>query len=283
VSHAFDAEDVGLVTAIANIAAVKVQTAQLAREQAESRRLQEEIRLAAEVQSRLLPRAVPPLRGWSLGTMSRPCHSMGGDYFDWELAGDGLRLAFADVAGKGTAAALLMAAVRALVRAHWGERDLAKAAETVSRAVFDSVPEGRYATAFLARLDPVGGQLHYVNAGHQPPILVRRNGDVELLESQGFPLGLVEATAYQSGLTTLAPGDTLLVFSDGVCEAKDGRGAELGPAALVAHARQALGLDAAALAATIERAIDAHSQGTPADDDRTLLVLRRTPPHARRP
>jgi serine phosphatase RsbU (regulator of sigma subunit) len=275
VVRAFDEEDLGLVTAIASVAAVKIHTARLLKESLDNRRLQEEVRLAAELQAGLLPQATPALPGFSLGAASRPCHAMGGDYYDWQLAPGGLRLALADVSGKGAAAALLMAAVRALVRASWGEDDLARAAAGISRAVFDNVPASRYATAFLARLDPSNGRLAYVNAGHHPPVLVRADGTVETLASGGFPLGLVEDAVYQGGATHLAPGDVLLAFSDGVCEARDAGGRELGVERLVELARSGRGLDAPALAARIERAVAEFSGEAPADDDRTLLVLAR--------
>jgi phosphoserine phosphatase RsbU/P len=235
------------------------------------------VRLAAEVQAQLLPQTTPELPGWSLGASSRPCHAMGGDYFDWELGPGGLRLALADVSGKGAPAALLMAAVRALVRARWGEVDLAAAATHISRAVFDNVPASRYATAFLARLDPRRGRLLYVNAGHQPPLLLRAGGGVETLGSGGFPLGLIETAHYQTGEAFLAPGDALLIFSDGVNEARDAEGREIGGERLVELARAERGADARTIARRLARAIEEFSAGAPIDDDRTLMVLQRAP------
>lgn len=275
--HAFDEEDLGLVTAIASVAAVKIHTARLLKESRDNRQLQEEVRLAAELQAGLLPQATPELRGWSLAASNRPCHAMGGDYFDWELGPDGLRLALADVSGKGAAAALLMAAVRALVRSRWDEPDLAQAAGLISRAVFENVPASRYATAFLARLDPSRGRLRYVNAGHQPPLLVRADGRVQMLGSGGFPLGLVETAAYEDGEALLTPGDTLLIFSDGVSEARNAAGTELGVDRLVDLVRAGRGLDAPTLARAIEQTVDSFSGSAPIDDDRTLLVLKRSP------
>jgi sigma-B regulation protein RsbU (phosphoserine phosphatase) len=273
--HAFDEEDLGLVTAIASVAAVKIHTTRLLKESRDNRRLQEEVRLAAELQAGLLPQTTPELPGWSLGALSRPCHAMGGDYFDWELGPDGLRLALADVSGKGAAAALLMAAVRALVRSRWAEPDLAGAAAGIGRAVFDNVPASRYATAFLARLDPARGRLRYVNAGHPPALVVRADGRVQTLDSGGFPLGLLEQAPYVAAETTLTPGDTLLIFSDGVSEARDATGAELGLDRLIALVRAGQLDDAPTLARRIGDALDEFSWSTPADDDRTLLVLKR--------
>jgi sigma-B regulation protein RsbU (phosphoserine phosphatase) len=272
---AFDEEDLGLVTAIASVAAVKIHTTRLLRESRDNRRLQEEVRLAAEMQTALLPQTTPLLAGWSLAGGSRPCRAMGGDYYDWALGEDGLRLVLADVSGKGAAAAVLMAAVRALVRSRWAEADLARASRLISRAVFDNVPASRYATAFLARLDPPTGRLRFVNAGHQPALVVRADQSVQALASSGVPLGLMESAAYAAADATLGPGDTLLIFSDGVSEARDPAGTELGIERLVDLVRGGQALDAAGLVQRIEQALDEFSGGAPADDDRTLLVLKR--------
>jgi sigma-B regulation protein RsbU (phosphoserine phosphatase) len=272
---AFDQDDLGLVTAIASVAAVKIHHARLLKDSLEGRELQEEIRLAAEVQAHLLPGAPPEMPGWSLGALSRPSQAMGGDYYDWHLRPDRLCLALADVAGKGTAAALLMAAVRALVRARWCDDDLAGAAERISRDVWDNVPRGRYATAFLGQLDPATGRLAFVNAGHPPPAVVRASGRVEWLTLGGLPLGMMESGVYGADEVTLHSGDTLLVFSDGVCEARGPRGDELGASGLVELVRAGAGLEAPSLATAIGQVLEGLSGFGTVDDDRTLLVLRR--------
>jgi sigma-B regulation protein RsbU (phosphoserine phosphatase) len=273
---AFDEEDLGLVTAIAGVAAVKIHTMRLLRESRDNRKLQQEVRLAAEMQTSLLPQTTPLLPGWSLAGGSRPCQAMGGDYYDWALGPDGLRLVLADVSGKGAAAAVLMAAVRALVRSRWAEADLARASRLISRAVFDNVPASRYATAFLARLDPPAGRLRFVNAGHQPALIVRADGTAQALASSGVPLGLMESASYVAADATIGPGDTLLIFSDGISEAHDDEGNELGVERLVDLVRGASDLDAAGVVRRIETALDEFSTGAAAEDDRTLLVLKRS-------
>jgi serine phosphatase RsbU (regulator of sigma subunit) len=276
--EAFDEDDLGLVTAIASVAAVKIHTTRLLDESRHNRRLQEEVRLAVEMQADLLPQGTPALPGWSLAGGSRPCLAMGGDYYDWDLGADGLRLVLADVSGKGAAAAVLMAAVRALVRSRWAEADLARASRQISRAVFDNVPASRYATAFLARLDPPSGRLRFVNAGHQPALIVRADGRTEALASSGVPLGLMETASYTAAEAVLRPGDTLLVFSDGVSEARDADGREIGVERLAALVREGRDLDAPALVREIEQAVERFSSGAVVEDDRTLLVLKRAGP-----
>jgi serine phosphatase RsbU (regulator of sigma subunit) len=164
------------------------------------------------------------------------------------------------------------------VRSRWSEADLARASRLISRAVFDNVPASRYATAFLARLDPPTGRLRFVNAGHQPALVVRADGTAEALVSSGVPLGLMESASYTAANATLGPGDALLIFSDGVSEARDRAGNELGVERLVEIVRGALVLDAAGVVERVERALDEFSAGAPVDDDRTLLVLKRVDP-----
>jgi phosphoserine phosphatase RsbU/P len=274
-ADAFDERDLGLVTALANVAAVKIQNARLLEENVEKRRLQEEMRLAAQVQASMLPGEPPRVPGYGLAGSNRPCREVGGDYYDWEVARDGLRLVLADVAGKGASAALLMTALRATVRAHWGGADLAAASRRINASVCENVPPGRYATALLARLDPASGRLAYVNAGHNPPLLVRADGSVERLMEGGLAFGLFGWAGYSAGEVVLRPGDALVVFSDGVSETTGPEGEEFGPERISDIVRHGRRVEAMAIEFAIRLEMDAFAGGAAAADDRTLLVLKR--------
>jgi sigma-B regulation protein RsbU (phosphoserine phosphatase) len=276
-SHAFDEDDLGLVTAIAHVAAAKIQNVRLLEDSLERRRLEEEMRLAAELQAGLLPSDRPVVPGWDLAAWTNPCYAVGGDYFDFEAASGGLRLALGDVAGKGTAAALLMTVLRALVRTSWGSRDLAGGASWLNRALLDSVPSGRYATLFLARLEAESGGLSYLNAGHFPPLLVRQGGRITRLEAGGLPLGLLPQARFEAGYVRLEPGDALLVFSDGLPETQRPDGEEFGLERLTSLAAAARGRPAAELARRISDAVQDFAGDASPSDDRTLLVLTREP------
>ena len=276
-THAFDEDDLGLVTAIANVAAAKIQNVRLLEDSLEKRRLERELHLAARLQAELLPAAPPRLPGWDVAAWTTPCYAVGGDYYDWEARDGGVRLALGDVAGKGTSAALLTAALRALVRTCWGERDLAAGAAWLNGALLDTVPAGRYATLFLARLEPERGGLSFVNAGHVPPLLVRRDGRAATLSTGGIPLGLLPGARFQAGFARLDPGDSLLVFSDGLPEAQDGAGEELGVERLLGIVAAERG-DAGALARRVEREVAAFSGSGCVGDDRTLMVVTRQAP-----
>jgi phosphoserine phosphatase RsbU/P len=274
---AFDEEDLGLVAAIANVAAVKIQNARLLEDSVEKQRLEEEMRVAAQLQAGLLPASPPALRGWTIAGVASPCRAVGGDYYDWDVRPDGVRLAFGDVAGKGTPAALVMTMVRALVRTFWDEDTLSAAAARINRALLDTVPAGRFATAVLARLDPASGRLDYVNAGHPAPLVIRARGGLEVLESGGLPLGLFDGMPYTAGRVNLERGDTVLLFSDGVLEAGGSTGGEeFGTDRLASLARAGRALDAQALVAWIAEELEAFSSGGATADDRTVMAVKRS-------
>jgi sigma-B regulation protein RsbU (phosphoserine phosphatase) len=168
-----------------------------------------------------------------------------------------------------------MAVLRAAVRAHWTELAACEAMARINRTVCQNVTAGKYVTFFLGSLDPGTGWLTYVNAGHNPPLLVRYDGSVEKLEEGGMVLGIFETTPYEDGAVDLRPGDTLLIFSDGVTETFSDSGEEFGEQRLIDVAVRDRELDAEALQARILRELDFFAAGTKATDDRTLIVIKR--------
>jgi serine phosphatase RsbU (regulator of sigma subunit) len=274
-AHSFGEDDLRVLTALANVAAAKIENVRLLEESLEKRRMEEDMRMAAEIQTGLLPREAPRIPGWDLAGCNRPCRTVGGDYYDFAVEEGRLLLALGDVSGKGTGAALLMTVLRAAVRAHWTEPSLADAVARINRTVWQNVPSSKYVTFFLAALDPATGRLAYVNAGHNPPLLVRAGGQVERLQEGGLVLGMFESVAYSGGGVEIRPGDTLVVYSDGVTETWDPDGEEYGEEKLLALAVGGRGLDAVSLQDAILREIEQFEAGARATDDRTLVVLKR--------
>jgi serine phosphatase RsbU (regulator of sigma subunit)/pSer/pThr/pTyr-binding forkhead associated (FHA) protein len=274
-SHSFTEDDLKTVTALANIAAAKIENTRLLEASIEKRALEEDMRRAAQIQRGLLPSVAPRLSGWGVAGSNKPCHTVGGDYFDFVHEAGWLHLALGDVSGKGTGAALLMAVLRAAVRAHWTEFGPGEAMARINRTVCQNITEGKYVTFFMARLEPQTGVLTYVNAGHNPPLLVRANGERRELEEGGMVLGLFESVPYGEGSVEMAAGDALVVFSDGVTETWNNEGQEFGTTRLADVVRRGRGLDAPTLEAEILRALDAFAGGARATDDRTLIVLKR--------
>jgi len=262
-------------TAVANIAAVQIENARLLEENIEKRQLEDDMRKAAEIQQRLLPGSPPIVPGYDVSGSNHPCRTVGGDYFDYLHTADRLYLALGDVSGKGTGAALLMTVLRAAVRAHWTEFEPAEAVGRINRTVCQNIPDGKFATFAMARLDPATGDIVYVNAGHNPPILARADGSLEELTEGGMVLGMFDPVPYVHGCAHLEKGDTLVIFSDGVSETWDKNGEEYGEARLAQAIRRERGLGAAAIEAKILSEIDQFSGGAKATDDRTLIVLKR--------
>jgi serine phosphatase RsbU (regulator of sigma subunit) len=274
-SHSFNEEDVRILTALANVAAAKIENARLLEENLEKRVLEEEMRTAAEIQRNLLPQRAPAVPGYGVVGSNRPCRTVGGDYYDFGMDGGRLHFALGDVSGKGTGAALLMTVLRAAVRGHWGVGEPAEAVARINRTVCQNVTPGKYVTFFMGRLDPETGAMAYVNAGHNPPIVVRADGTLDSLTTGGVVLGLFEEGEYEQAATRLGPGDVLVVFSDGVTETWNPDDVEFGDARLAELVRQGRDLDAAGLEAEILRELERFAEGTKATDDRTLIVIKR--------
>ena len=274
-SHSFGEDDLRVLTALANVAAAKIENVRLLEESLEKRRMEEDMRMAAEIQTGLLPRGAPDIPGYELNGINQPCRTVGGDYYDFATEGGSVFIALGDVSGKGTGAALLMTVLRAAVRGHWMEDSLADAVAHINRTVCQNVPSNKFVTFFVARLDPASGKITYVNAGHNPPLLVRKDGEVELLTEGGIVLGLFEGLSYDAGSVEMRPGDTLLAYSDGVTETWSPEGDEFGEDKLTALVVERRDLDAQALQDAIFREIESFEAGAGATDDRTLVVLRR--------
>jgi len=274
-SHSFGEDDLRVLTALANVAAAKIENVRLLEESLEKRRMEEDMRMAAEIQTGLLPRGAPDIPGYELNGINQPCRTVGGDYYDFATEDGSVFVALGDVSGKGTGAALLMTVLRAAVRGHWMEDSLADAVAHINRTVCQNVPSNKFVTFFVARLDPASGKVTYVNAGHNPPLLVRKDGEVELLTEGGIVLGLFEGLSYDAASVEMRPGDTLLAYSDGVTETWSPEGDEFGEDKLTALVVERRDLDAQALQDAIFREIERFEAGAGATDDRTLVVLRR--------
>jgi sigma-B regulation protein RsbU (phosphoserine phosphatase) len=274
-THSFDENDLRILTALANIAAAKIENVRLLEESLEKRRMEEDMQRAADIQRRLLPEQSPQVPGYDLMGSNRPCLTVGGDYYDFMVSEGRVLMALGDVSGKGTGAALLMAVLRAAVRAHWQEGSMAEALERINRTVCQNVPEGKYVTFFGARLDIASGRLTYVNAGHNAPLLVRAGGAAERLEEGGMVLGMFEGVPYAEGVVDMARGDLLTAFSDGVTETFDTDGEEFGEDRLLAALLRCRSLSALETEREILQDLERFARGAKATDDRTLIVLKR--------
>ena len=237
--------------------------------------LERELRVARDVQRQLLPSTVPEVAGLELAGVCRQAIAVGGDYYDYLPLEDGrLGLVIADVSGKGVPAALLMASLQASVRSLFTTTvNPGALGGNLNDAVFRASSAARYATAFLASYDPTTRRLSYTNAGHLPPLVVRRGDTVECHEG-GMPVGLFEGSTYDTGTVTLAPGDLLALFTDGVTEAPAPDGEEFGARRLDELLRNAGERPLDAMLETILEALGSWSGDVAPHDDVTIVLAR---------
>ncbi|MFZ0062636.1 MAG: SpoIIE family protein phosphatase [Pyrinomonadaceae bacterium] len=273
----FTEDHLKLLTTLASVAAIRVENARLLEAQLQQERLERELQLAMEIQQRFQPTAPPTVLGYELQGISFPCYEIGGDYYDFIEREDGrLVIALGDVSGKGTAAALLMSSLHAAVHAQAGSHEtLVETISAVNRYLADNIPPNRFVTLFYAELDPASGSLSFLNAGHNPPLIVHAAGTVEQLASGGLPLGIKRDAEYREGRTQLQLGDVLVIYSDGVTEAASPSGEEFGPTRLYEVVSRNIDASAAGLRDRIESALTKFSQGTQAADDITLVIVKR--------
>lgn len=273
----FTEDHLKVLTTLASVAAIRVENARLLEEQMNRERLEHELQLASEIQQRFQPTSPPIVQGYELQGISFSCYEIGGDYYDFIERADGrLVVALGDVSGKGTAAALLMSSLHAAVHAQAASHSsLVETISNVNRYLAENIPSNRFVTLFYAELDPKSGSLSFVNAGHNPPIIVHESGTVEHLAAGGLPLGIIPNAEYKEGRTQLQPGDVLVIYSDGVSEAVDPGGEEFGPDRLYQVVAQHLNASASGIRDRIEAALSKFAQGTPANDDITLVIVKR--------
>jgi sigma-B regulation protein RsbU (phosphoserine phosphatase) len=233
---------------------------------------------ARAIQRALLPDALPALDGFELAARWEPASGFGGDCYDvMPLGGSAVAICIADVCGKGLPAALLMSNVQATARAFMtGDRRPEDAVTAINRALCKHASLGRFVTLFVSVLDLRTRCLRYCNAGHNPPIVVRRDGTVVRLTAGGVVAGAFEAARYEGGAVTLGPGDRVCLFTDGLPEATSAAEVEFGDARIVDVVAGARSLSAAAI---VDRLFDAvqTATGGPCRDDATALVLGVTP------
>jgi len=261
--------------AFATQAALAIDSARLYAEAAEKAKLDRDLRIAADIQRALLPEPQFSCATFDVSAASIPCRTIGGDFFDYiELGGGAFGFALGDVAGKGPPAALLATAVQSSCSAHAPvAADPADLMVRINRALLRRAIDARFATMCYGTID-AHGRFRYSNAGQEPPVVVHADGRLERLDVGGPVLGLLPVAAYAHAETTLAPGDLVVMFSDGVTEARNTAGDEYGYERLVDALQGAHGREAEQVLSTVLASVNEFAAGAPQADDITALVLR---------
>jgi serine phosphatase RsbU (regulator of sigma subunit) len=274
----FSREDLNLLTVMANVAAIRIEHARLAEVEQAERVLARDLEQAAQIQKGLLPRSAPIVPGLALAGSTAACRTVGGDYYDFLTYSNGRVAALVgDVAGKGMPAALMMSSLQARVQVLFEEcGDLAQSVTRLNKAISANCPDNRFITFFVCIIDPATGAVTYTNAGHNPPLLVRRAGEVETLGKGGIILGIMPRFVYQQGEARMEPGDVLVLFSDGVTEAaRPDVDEEFGDDRLADVVRKHADEPAEGIVNAVIEAVSQFTQGAPAADDITVVVAKR--------
>ena len=275
----FAERDMELLVVVASATGLKMRNLALAEEAAERQRFEREVALARRIQVALLPAEMPQIPGIEIFGRNIPSRGVSGDYYQVveRADGDEVAIVIADVSGKGIAASLLTGYVDALFNAYLGEglgpREIFN---RVSPQMNSKTPVEQFATAFLGIYTVATGAIRFASAGHDPTILVRASGEVELLNPTGMPLGLMPEAVYTASEAHVEPGDTLVLYTDGITEAARPDDEMFERERLIEVCREHRTESPEALAASIDATVDAFVEGVPYHDDRTLVILRRS-------
>jgi len=280
----FDYDDLQMLETFASQAAIAIDNAQkytelqaLYRTAREKERMEQELRLARGIQARLLPQRIPQAPGWEFAATWQPAREVSGDFYDFiPVPGHQWGLFIADVADKGVPAALFMAMARGLL---WASRaDIGSPAQALAqtnRHLEANAAPGMFITACYAILDPATGIVTYANAGHNPPLWVHADGTLTALARGDIALGVLPDSTYREHRFALAPGDVLVMYTDGVTDAMDAAGEQFGLERLKALVVGASDRGAAALTRHIVRTVQEFSATALPFDDLTLVVVSR--------
>lgn len=280
----YRSEDITFLSILGNHIVVAMENAELYTKALEKQRLEEELAVAKQIQTGLLPKTLPALRQFEFATYIEPSRQVGGDYYDFIHMGDGrLGIVIADASGKGVPAALLIARMQAIIQseARFGKKvnDIMAA---VNQFISQSISADRFATCFYGELDETTMRLHYCNAGHNYPLLVKGDGKIHRLDIGGLLLGAFPDAVYQCGVVEFAAGDLLVMYTDGLSEMMDAEEREFGEKRIGEHAIKYRHQPVEAICAKMIKSVKQFAAGpalkagaSPNEiDDMTLVIIK---------
>lgn len=272
----FEGEDLEFLTTLGNEALISIENARLFHEELEKKRMEEELALAREIQQKLLPPSCPAFEKFEISGINVSSLQVSGDYFDCILLDEKrICLAIADVSGKGTPASLLMANLQATLNALMEpSADLVEVVGKINNLIHKNTNYDKFITFFICVLDVETGQLEYVNAGHNPPILARDTGGYDLLSTGGLLLGMMADVAFEKGSAKLDKGDWLVMYTDGVTEAQDRDEDEFGEERLIDFILKNRRKSAEIMKQELLKEVKEFTQDLPQSDDITLVIVK---------
>ncbi|MDT5063598.1 MAG: phosphoserine phosphatase RsbU/P [Acidobacteriota bacterium] len=274
--NAYDQDDLQVLLLLASQVAIIIEKVMLHEQLIEKKRLEGQLEVARQVQLELLPASDPKIEGFDICAWNFSTEEVSGDYYDWvSIYDDQIGLVIADVSGKGVPAALLMAFLRASLRAaiHIGYAPHISMAK-VNYLLWESIERNQFVTAFYGVLDASNKTLAYTNAGHNPPLVMNQDGTAHFMERGGLPLGMFRNTRYYEYYQSVEPGQTLVLYTDGVTEANGIGGEEYGRDRLEEAVRANRHLSAKDLITAIQQDVLVWTEGRGASDDMTFFIIK---------
>src|SRR5512132_1096385 len=274
--NAYSEDDLQVLALLASQVAIIIEKVMLHEQLIEKKRLEGQLEVARQVQLELLPARDPQLEGYDISAYNFPTEEVSGDYYDWvQIFDDQIGLVIADVSGKGVPAALLMAFLRASLRAatHIGYSPHVSMAK-VNYLLWESIERNQFVTAFYGILDVTNRTLSYTNAGHNPPLLFTTDGRYQFIERGSLPLGMFKDTRYHEYYQTIEPGEMFVLYTDGVTEAQNPKGEEYGRDRLARAVKANHSLSARDLIAALHKEVVDWTDGLGATDDVTFFVIK---------
>ena len=274
--NAYSEDDLEVLMLLASQVAIIIEKVMLHEQLIEKKRLQGQLEVARQVQLELLPPGDPALPGFDISAYNFPTEEVSGDYYDWvRIYEDQIGIVIADVSGKGVPAAILMAFLRASLRAatHIGYATHISMAK-VNYLLYESIERNQFVTAFYGILDASTRTLSYSNAGHNPALLIKANGEMSFLTAGEQPLGMFQGTRYHENHVVFEPGDVFVLYTDGATEAESPDGVEFGRERLAAAVKESIDRPAREMIAGIQMAVLEWTASAGANDDVTFFVIK---------
>jgi len=274
----YNSEDITFLNIMANQIVVAMENAELYTETLEKQRLEEELAVAKQIQIGLLPQSMPVLPNHRFAAFIEPSRQVGGDFYDFvKIPNGNLGIVIADASGKGVPAALMIARMQAVIQSEAKSgKNICQQIKTVNQLICESTTKDRFATCFYSVLDTTSGKLTYCNAGHNYPLLVRTNGEIEELVTGGLLLGVFPNAVYNSGETYLAPGDLLFMYTDGLNEARNPLEEEFGEQRIKENILNMRNHQPEIICSQLVKNVKQFAVGTPDMDDMTMLIVKAT-------
>lgn len=277
----YSESDLEFLESIVNLSVLSIENSMLFDEFLDKKKIESELKIAREIQIALLPKEIPPVKDYEITATNIPALHIGGDYFDIiKLNENKVALIIADVSGKGTPASLLMSNIQSAVHSYlklYDEEnfDLEAVTGKINELIYENTPPEKFITFFWGILDTNTHEFEYINAGHNPPFVLK-NSHVQHLDKGGFMIGILDfGVTYEKGKITLDDDDVLIFYTDGVTEAQNNSNEEFGEENLISLVKKIKGEDSKFILSEITSSIDTFTKGMPQYDDITLIILKK--------